>query len=452
MAEIGDISSTLRDDPADFDCELCHGARFVRVQRPADHPRFGKAEPCQCVLNERDDVRRDRLERASNIGALRRFTFDSLAPGGRLDDEGKWFSEAYRAVTEFVDRPEGWLVLCGLSGSGKTHLAAAFANKRIELGLPVLYMVVADLLDQLRSGYSSDEEELKYDALFEQVKDAPVLVLDDLDAVAGTAWAKEKLLQLVNHRYNFALPTIFTTTTSPQDLDERFATRLCDESMSRVLMLHGRPGGLFSATGGMTRQRLQSFSFAAFDATSTNREERESLEHALQSSMRFADDPVGTLTLQGVSGCGKTHLAAAIGARSLQQGRSVHFASVPELLDAMRNEFDSSKAKKPALDIEEVRETDLLILDDLGEYSSSTWSREKLVQIVNYRLLRELPLVITTDMGLNALYDAYPRIASRIADPATSEVVAILAPHYRLGRTRSPEPAERSRSPYPKRR
>ena len=79
LAEIGDISSTLRDEP-ESDCDVCRGARFVRVSRPADHPRFGKAEPCQCVLDEREDVRRDRLERASNIGALKRFTFDSLAP------------------------------------------------------------------------------------------------------------------------------------------------------------------------------------------------------------------------------------------------------------------------------------------------------------------------------------------------------------------------------------
>jgi len=252
----------------------------------------------------------------------------------------------------------------------------------------------------------------------------------------------------VNHRYNFALPTIFTTTVPPQDLDERFATRLCDESMSRVLMLHGRPGGLFSATGGMTRQRLQSFTFGAFDTKATNREERESLEMALSAAMRFADDAAGTLTLQGVSGCGKTHLAAAIGARTLAAGRSVHFASVPELLDAMRQEFDSKVSKKTPLDIDQVREADLLILDDLGEYSSSTWSREKLVQIVNYRLLRELPLVITTDMGINSLYEAYPRIASRIADPATSEVVAILAPHYRLGR-QAEAPAK---TPYQRRR
>jgi len=47
----------------------------VRRALPVDHPRFGKAEPCECVLDEDDHVRRNRLERMSNLGALTRFTF-----------------------------------------------------------------------------------------------------------------------------------------------------------------------------------------------------------------------------------------------------------------------------------------------------------------------------------------------------------------------------------------
>src|SRR6185312_6399514 len=39
-------------------CPLCGGGGFVRRERPVDHPRFGKAEPCDCVLDEAEDVRR----------------------------------------------------------------------------------------------------------------------------------------------------------------------------------------------------------------------------------------------------------------------------------------------------------------------------------------------------------------------------------------------------------
>ena len=44
----------------------------------------------------------------------------------------------------------GWLFL-GTYGSGKTHLAIAIANYRLELGEPVPFMTVPDLLDHLRA-------------------------------------------------------------------------------------------------------------------------------------------------------------------------------------------------------------------------------------------------------------------------------------------------------------
>jgi len=43
--------------------------------------------------------------------------------------------------------PRGWLLLKGGFGAGKTHLAGAIANYRLQLGQPALFIVVPDLLD-----------------------------------------------------------------------------------------------------------------------------------------------------------------------------------------------------------------------------------------------------------------------------------------------------------------
>jgi DNA replication protein DnaC len=77
-ASSADLSDNLSDTASgepDADCPICGGAGFVRRPRPVDHPRFGKAEACECVLDEASDVRRSRLERISNLGSLKRFTF-----------------------------------------------------------------------------------------------------------------------------------------------------------------------------------------------------------------------------------------------------------------------------------------------------------------------------------------------------------------------------------------
>ncbi len=40
---------------------------------------------------------------------------------------------------------------------------------------------------------------------------APLLILDDLGTESATAWAREKLYQLFNYRYNARLATVITS-------------------------------------------------------------------------------------------------------------------------------------------------------------------------------------------------------------------------------------------------
>ncbi|MYK25364.1 MAG: hypothetical protein F4052_00150, partial [Dehalococcoidia bacterium] len=125
------------DEPEEDACPRCGGAGFVRRSRELEDPRFGRAEPCSCILDETGEVRRSRLERISNLGALTRFTFDAL--------QGEAIAAAAQ-VRAYADAPDGWLVLKGPSGSGKTHLAAAIANERVDRGEHVLVRWAPGLL------------------------------------------------------------------------------------------------------------------------------------------------------------------------------------------------------------------------------------------------------------------------------------------------------------------
>ena len=418
-------------------CPLCGGAGFVRRARPVDHPRFGKAEPCECVLNEETGVRRARLERISNLGSLTRFAFTNLIPAGRAG-QNDYFLSAFNAAKTFADDPKGWLVFSGGSGSGKTHLAAAIANERIARGQAALFMVVPDLLDHLRASYDATVDELGYEQIFDQVRNAPLLILDDIDASSGTPWAREKLFQIVNHRYNAELPTVYTTSQRPVQLDDRLSTRLTDSALSRVLVLEGPVKGGYRQVGGMSRERLEEMQFRDFlDPPKATPEELASLRSAILAAKDFADGPGGWLVILGANGCGKTHLAAAIANKVLANGGKVFFAVVPDLLDHLRTSFAPGNEASYDETFDEVRSADLLILDDLGAQKSSPWAEEKLYQIVNYRTLMQLPTVVTTDVMPESMRSAYPRIAARVLDPLSGNKIEILAPHYTLGRAAS---------------
>ena len=425
-------SSAVPEPPTEV-CPACDGARFVRVTADPDSPDFGRAVPCECVTREDEHERRARLLRYSRLGPLARFTFDSLLPSGRSTrrEAQARYAQAVQAARGFAERPEGWLVLTGVPGCGKTHLAAAIANRAIERGTPALFLSVADLLDALRASYD-DGAEVPYERLIDQVRNAPLAIFDDLDAYAATPWAREKFYQVVSHRFHAALPTVFTCDQPPEEIDPRLGARLTDPSVSQVFELERRAAPRYSHIGGMTRDRLATLTFEAFDPRghALRGKQRQSLESAFLAARRWAESPDGWLVLLGQTGCGKTHLAAAIATYRLDAGDAVCFANVADLLDELRATFAPGASERFDAAFTRLREVPLLILDDLGAQHSSPWAEEKLYQMLNHRHLGRLPTVITTNSELSKME---PRIASRLADLQVSNVHEITAPDYRLG-------------------
>ena len=232
-----DTWSGAEEEPANStDCPICKGARVVHPRLPSGKPDYSRVVPCRCVKSEQADERQARLKQYSNLGSLARFTFDNLMPEGRSSNKRSQerFAHAYQAARAFAAEPKGWLVLGGPSGSGKTHLAAAIVNERIRQGQPAFYITAPDLLDRIRASFNPDSE-MPYDEFFEQVRNAPLLVLDDLGVQSGTAWAKEKLDQLLTSRFNNELPTVIVTGTPVEQMEDRLRTRLTDPVSARSL-------------------------------------------------------------------------------------------------------------------------------------------------------------------------------------------------------------------------
>ena len=436
----GNVPSPSIEEDAGESCPICKGAGFVHPALDSGQVDFSRVVPCRCSKGELRKKKAEYLEKYSNLGSLSQLTFDNLSPKGRGANaiSQERFAQVYQAAKAFADNPDGWLVFLGPNGSGKTHLACAIANHRLSLGEPVFYIGTADLLDHLRSAFSPTSD-TTYDELFEQVKNVPLLVLDDLTLGSATAWAKEKLEQLLQHRFNTRLATVIITDIPLERMDERLRGHLVDDEFCQVWTIESALP--LESHGGLELELLRSMTFDEFDHKRLELplEQRQNLRQAFNLAVEFARSPEGWLIFQGVNGCGKTHLAAAIANYQLAQGKPVFFVVVPDLLDHLRSTFSPDSKISYDKFSEKIKEVPLLILDDFGEQSATPWAQEKLYQLINYRYNARLPMVVTTCLSLDEIET---RISSRMVDPRISLVFNITAPDYR-GNVRSTRQARR---------
>jgi DNA replication protein DnaC len=286
---------------------------------PVGHPDFARLFPCRCKRAELENKRFSALRKISNLGTLSHMTFESFVSQGRFglpEVQKASLESAHNQARIFAEKAEGWLVLQGRFGCGKTHLAAAIANYRLQRGHPVLFVVVPDLLDHLRATYRPTSE-VAYDERFEQVRTAPLLILDDLGTQSTTPWAQEKLYQIINYRYNARLPTVITTNRELEEIDLRLRSRLLDTQLTTVVRI--RAPDYRRPIDDTSQSELSSLvlhydqTFGNFDLRTQElpAEKRENLKQAFLIAQEYAQNPQDWLVFTGTFGCGKTHLAAA---------------------------------------------------------------------------------------------------------------------------------------------
>lgn len=212
---------------------VCGGMGYIKLPVELGHPLFGKAVPCPCKQEAIRRVRAIAMERQSGLSKAQigRFTFASFRPGfvmvpeGSNEAEVRTAADVAKATCEtWASHPQGWLVLSGVRGCGKTHLAVAVASAQLRASRPVYYNTVVGMLNQIRTTYEIGN----HDEYVRGLREVDVLVIDDLGGERRNDWTDEQLFDVLDNRYVERRPVMITTNAAPGDmaLSDRLASRL----------------------------------------------------------------------------------------------------------------------------------------------------------------------------------------------------------------------------------
>ncbi|HHV34635.1 MAG TPA: ATP-binding protein [Syntrophomonadaceae bacterium] len=142
-------------------------------------------------------------------------------------------ADARQFANDYLKNPNlPGLLITGDVGAGKTFIAGAITNFLLKEGVQVLFLVVPDFLDAIRSTYNKGVESDEA-TLIKGAREVEVLVLDDLGVHNYTPWTCNKLYSLLNYRMNYHLPVVITTNLDLSEIEKFLGKR----TTSRIVQM-----------------------------------------------------------------------------------------------------------------------------------------------------------------------------------------------------------------------
>ena len=146
-------------------------------------------------------------------------------------------------------------------------------------------------------------------------------------------------------------------------------------------------------------QRYAHCEFENFDVLKSR---ARSIEIAKLAAEKFAEEypmtpPFGILFI-GPQGIGKTHLAVAI-IKKLMRQKSIEclFCTFPELLKEIQNSYNPVSQTSELSLLAPILDTEVLVLDELGAQNPSSWVKDTVAYVLNYRYNENKVTILTTN-------------------------------------------------------
>ena len=193
-----------------YHCPDCKDTGFIGSRR------------CKCHKELLRDIERENL---SKIAPIDDCTFDNFKTEyyPDVDRAEKIRANCLKYATNFTTNSKS-IIFYGGTGLGKTHLSLAIANVAINRGYSVVYGTAQNILNDLQNENFGRTDNIRY---YERaVLNCDLLIIDDLGTEFKSAYTVAELYNIINSRILAKLPTIISTNSTPQELEEKYDQRV----------------------------------------------------------------------------------------------------------------------------------------------------------------------------------------------------------------------------------
>ena len=232
-------------DLTGYDCSKCMNRGRYAI--PKEGGGMSIVE-CDCMK-----IRRcvQKMESSGLREVIRDWTFEVYK------DAEHWQTAIKQGAMDYAEKPDGWLLFCGQSGSGKTHLCTAVCRHLLLAGEEVRYMPWRQDIRELKG--MANEPAIQAEAL-KKYQEAPILFIDDLfkafrNADGSCIPTKADVgiaHDIIDYRYRKRLTTIISTEFYPAelvDIDEATGGRIVEMAQGHTYCIEKKPGRNYRLRG-----------------------------------------------------------------------------------------------------------------------------------------------------------------------------------------------------------
>lgn len=174
--------------------------------------------------------------------------------------------------------------------------------------------------------------------------------------------------------------------------------------------------------------------FKNFEAWNNQiRDMKDKVTSYLMQFDNIKNDRNNSILLSGKSGCGKTHLSLAL-ANNLLKKKEVAVVYMPyrDIITSLKQNMTDEEYYKKTLT--KYQKAEVLLIDDLLKGGTTKSDVNIMFELINYRYLNRLPMIISTECDQRRLLDFDEAIGSRIYEMSKGYVVEIRGEgnNYRL--------------------